>query len=172
MRRKSALLLLGALVACAHAGGGEGVLESPKTPSGASTSRGEVVFTWSSGSNSSTGDIRATLPDGTQFDGTYLQVTSQATVQDVGTYYDAWAMPGWGVARPWYQGEAEGFVQEYSGKAVAHLKSQDGTRMRCTFVLRKPLAGMQGGATGQCQLSSGETVFDAELREHKGESQG
>jgi hypothetical protein len=165
---KRAIVLLMLLAACKHAGGGEGTLETPKSAAGASESKGPVVFTWNSGADPASGTISATLPDGKRFDGTYLQVTSTTSLTSTGPYYDAWTATGWGGSSAWYSGGAEGFVTEYSGLALAHLTNPAGTRMRCKFALRKPSSGLEQGAVGQCQLSDGETIFDAKLKETHG----
>jgi hypothetical protein len=156
------LWILSLLVAgaCHHAGGGSGTLESAAGAAG-SKSEGPVTFTWQSGADPSQGQIEASLPNGTQFTGTFLQVTSSATVDDYGMYYGAWTNPGWGA--PWYDGPEAGFVTAYSGRAVAHLSAANGTKMRCKFTLRDPASGMTGGGEGDCQLSDNQTVFDANL---------
>jgi hypothetical protein len=163
--RKTTVLSFVLLAACHHAGAGEGTLQTPATPTGASAAEGEVKFSWSSGVDPSSGKIQASLPDGSTFLGTFLQVTATAEADDVGPYYDAWVGPTWGVGSPWYEGDMDGFVTEYSGRAVANLTSPEGTRMRCKFVLKNPATGLSDGATGQCQLSTGETVFDAEIKQ-------
>jgi hypothetical protein len=155
-----AVLLCGA---CRHAGAGEGVLQTPKTPTGASQSKGNVEFKWSSGADTSSGEISAVLPDQSRYEGTYLQVTATSRADSLAPYYNAWVGPRWGSSGPWYSGDTGGFVTAYSGRAVAHLTSDDGTRMRCTFSLREPSSGLLKGGIGECQLSSGETVFGAEM---------
>jgi len=153
-------LSLIALGACQHSGGGQGTLESAATATG-TKSEGAVTFMWHSGMDPSQGTISATLPNGTQFNGTFLQVTSQANVDAYGPYYAAWGDPMWG--DPWYDGPEGGFVTAYSGKAVAHHSAANGTKMRCKFNLREPANGMASGGEGDCQLSDKETVFDAQL---------
>jgi hypothetical protein len=147
---------------CAHAGTGQGQLEKP-TGQG-EQAEGPVVFNWSSDSDPSEGKLTATLSDGRVFDGTYLQLTSTTLEPTYGPYYSAWAGPRWGVGGPWYTGPQDQFVTEYSGKVIAHLTSPDDTRMRCKFVLRKPESGMLGGAQGDCQLSTKESVFGAVIK--------
>jgi hypothetical protein len=149
-----------AAAACHHAGQGQGTLEKP-SGTGTTQASGPVTFMWQSKADASQGAIEATTPTGTQFSGTYLQVTSQATEEDYGPYYGEWVSPGWGA--PWYQGPSDGFVTEYSGRVVAHLSAPTGQRMRCQFVLKDPVSGMTGGGEGDCQLSDNSTVFDARL---------
>lgn len=160
MRRTFISIGLLTLGACHHAGAGKGTLESAQGPTG-SQSEGAVTFVWNSGADPSQGAIEATLPNGTEFHGNYLQVTNTASVDAYGPYYSTWVDPGWGA--PWYAGPADGFVTEYSGRAIAHLSADDGTKMRCKFTLRDPASGMVGGGEGDCQLSNNKTVFDAEL---------
>lgn len=148
------------LLGCHHSGTGQGVLETP-SGQGATQDAGPVLFNWESKGDPTEGSIQAVLPDGTEFEGTYLQVTNQATSMSYGPYYGAWVDPMWGPA--WYSGPETGFVTEYTGKVVAHLRAASGTRMRCKFNLREPVTGMGGGGQGDCQLSSNQTVFDARL---------
>jgi hypothetical protein len=161
MRTALCLSSLLALGACSHSGAGEGTLETAATTTSGGHSKGAVTFHWESKANASDGSIQAKLPDGTAYNGTYLQVTSQATADDYGAYYSAWADPVWGA--PWYDGPADAFVTRYSGKVLANLNGQDGKRMRCTFQLQEPSSGMSGGGQGDCQLSDKETVFDARI---------
>ncbi len=158
--RKGLLLGLTFALGCHHSGTGQGTLETPVSQGGTKDA-GPVQFSWESKGDPTHGNIQAQLPDGTEFEGTYLQVTSEATATDYGPYYSVWGDPMWGPA--WYAGPAGGFVTAYSGQVVAHLRAQNGTRMRCKFVLREPLTGMGGGGQGDCQLSSNQSVFDAQL---------
>jgi hypothetical protein len=152
------------VAACSHSGAGEGTLETPST-SGGSENKGPVSFQWQSKSNASDGSIQAKLPDGKAFNGTYLQITSQASPTDYDMYYGAWSDPVWG--SPWYAGPEDGFVTRYSGRVVAHLQSDSGERMRCAFTLREPISGMSGGGVGDCQLSNKQTVFGARIEPGK-----
>jgi hypothetical protein len=156
------LVIATATTACQHSGGGAGTLEAPAAQGGGSQAKGTVAFTWHSKADPSKGSIQATMPNGKQFSGTYLQVTSRATADDYGAYYGVWRDPGWG--SPWYNGPSAGFVTMYSGQAVAHLKADNGTRMRCKFALREPESGLAGGGDGDCQLTDNRTVFDARLK--------
>jgi hypothetical protein len=56
------------------------------------------------------------------------------------------------------------FITQYSGKVLAHLRAPSGEKMRCQFVLKRPEAGLDGGGTGDCQLSTGEDIFGVELK--------
>jgi hypothetical protein len=54
------------------------------------------------------------------------------------------------------------FMQTYSGKVIALLLGDRGSKMRCRFRLANPAEGMSGGGVGECQVSGGATI-DAEL---------
>jgi hypothetical protein len=150
---------------CKHEGVGSGLLEKP--PPGASAggekTEGLVEFVWRSGADPSQGQIEATTPDGRKFIGTFIQPRSQVWSDAYDPYWDVWTSSAWGVPVPWYAGSQDAFLTAYSGKALAHLTSSDGTRMRCLFLLRDPAAGMAGGGEGDCQLSTHERVFGARL---------
>jgi hypothetical protein len=153
-----------AIAGCSHEGGGAGTLEKPVANSTqGSESAGQVAFAWRSGADSSRGTIEAHSPDGRTFEGTYLQPSYVVRQEDYGPYWDAWSSMNWGVGAPWYAGSEDDFITAYGGKALAHLTSPDGTRMRCTFVLREPVSGMSGGGEGDCQLSTNERIFHAVL---------
>ncbi|MFT3927859.1 MAG: hypothetical protein QM778_35355 [Myxococcales bacterium] len=164
MRRTCITLSLVALGACQHGGGGQGTLESAATADG-TKAEGPVTFLWHSGVDPTQGNIEATLPNGTEFNGTFLQATATVNADAYGPYYNAWGDPAWG--NPWYSGPADGFVTEYSGQVLAHLTAASGTRMRCKFSLRDPVSGMTGGGAGDCQLSDNQTIFDAQLTKGK-----
>ena len=155
-----------ALNACSHEGAGSGTLEKPvaNTTSG-SEATGKIDFTWQSGADASKGSIAAVSTDGRSFEGSFLQPTNTITASDYAPYWNAWSSYSWG-ARPWYDGPEDEFIRTYGGRALAHLTADDGTRMRCTFILRDPVSGMAGGGDGDCQLSTNEKVFHAVLREH------
>lgn len=151
------------LISCSHEGTGTGILEKPGASAGSETAAGPVEFIWRSGSDPSQGQVEAIASDGRKFVGTYIEPKTQAWLDAYGPYWDAWTSVSWGVADPWFVGTQDAFVTTYSGKALAHLASPDGTRMRCIFLLRDPAAGMAGGGEGDCQLSTHERVFGARL---------
>jgi hypothetical protein len=163
MRIRPHVLMI-VLCACTHAGGGEGELVTASSASGSEQNKGAVNFHWKSGVNTSTGTIAAQLPDGRAFQGTFLQLTSTTQESDFAPYYATWAGADWGAGDPWYTGDQDDFVTHYSGKLMAHLSSADGTNMRCEFTARRPETGLSGGAEGDCQLSTKETVFDATIQ--------
>jgi hypothetical protein len=52
-----------------------------------------------------------------------------------------------------------GFARIYTGRVIANLKSDDGqSRMRCRFIASDARAGLSAGASGDCELSSGESI--------------
>jgi hypothetical protein len=158
-----ALALL-AIAGCSHEGSGSGTLEKPVAGStSGSEAGGAIDFNWHSGADGSRGNIEAVAQDGRTFEGTYVQPSAVMRTDDFTPYWDAWSNMSWGVAAPWYVGSQDEFITSYSGKALAHLTSADGTRMRCTFVLREPVSGLAGGGEGDCQLSTNERVFHAVL---------
>jgi hypothetical protein len=163
MRIRTHVLAIG-LFACTHAGGGQGELQKSSSASGSEQNEGAVAFQWKSGADTSSGSINATLPDGRSFQGTFLQMTSTTVADDYGPYYSTWAEPGWGASGPWYTGSMDEFATRYSGKLMAHLTGTDGTNMRCQFIARRPETGLAGGAEGDCQLSTKETIFDAKIQ--------
>lgn len=167
MRSETMIVLL-VLSACHHAGSGVGTLESPATLSDARGASEQVRFAWSSGVDPSSGKMQATLADGTLFEGTFVQVKQTLALEDAAPYYEAWTSPRWGIGAPWYDGGQTEFVTAYSGTTLAHMRSADGRRMRCKFVLRDPLSGFVSGAEGQCQVSDGEMVYDAVLARRAG----
>jgi hypothetical protein len=93
----------------------------------------------------------ATMADGTIYTGQYFQMTSDATLERSG--------PGLGFG-PW-GGTGSGTL--YSGQVVADLASPAGTRLRCTFRLVHPSAGLAGGGGGLCLEPNGR-VIDVSLR--------
>lgn len=170
-RRAACVALTCALGAgCRHSGAGKGDLQSAPAPTtGAETSKGSVAFIWKSKSDPSQGKIEATLADGRRFTGEYLQMTHTATETAITPYWNAWTAPAWGPPGFGYGGPATAtaFVTEYSGQVLAHLREAHGQKMRCRFVLKHPDRGVTDGASGDCQLSTGESVFGATLREGK-----
>jgi hypothetical protein len=151
------------LISCSHEGVGTGVLEKPGASAGGEKTEGPVEFVWRSGTDPSQGQIDAITSDERRFVGTYIQPRARAWLAAYGPYWDVWTNRAWGVPDPWFNGTQDAFVTTYSGKALAHLTSTDGTRMRCVFLLRDPAAGMAGGGEGDCQLSTHERVFGARL---------
>ena len=156
------LLVVVALGCMRSSGGGLGELEEVRgAASGADLPVGQVRFSWQSGSVADEGTIRATLPDGLAFEGTYLQVTDTEWQSNYGPYWRAWTDTDWGTPNPWYVGPQYSFVTHYSGKVMAQLSGTDGTRMRCVITLHNPPRGLAGGGDGDCQLSTDENILDA-----------
>jgi hypothetical protein len=163
MRRMATVVV--ALVACVAAAGcatsgvGRGQVEAPGKPE----AEGEAVFVWRADADARRGTIEAVLPDGRDFRGTFLQVTSATVAQDIGPGYWSAAGPGygWGYMAGY---DSSTFVRHYSGRVLAQLDGPEGETMRCLFQLARPEDGPASGGMGACELSSGERIEDATLR--------
>ena len=154
------------LAGCSTSGTAEGAL-IPAQPPFATDERqpvagldsADVVFSWESSTlNPLRGDINTTLPDGRTFSGTYFQVTQTVSERDFGPMWEGWG-PYWGYD------DFDGYVVFYSGRVVANLKSPDGERMRCQFVLAEPTDGLAGGGEGSCLLHDGTRIANVVLYE-------
>jgi len=115
-----------------------------------------VQFSWAAAASGASGEMNATLADGRQFRGAFLQVQNDRLVapQQVWT---GWKY-GW---RNWSWddfGTAPLFEMLYRGEVVANLKGPHDDRMRCRFTLNDLPSGMPGGGRGQCQVASGIVV--------------
>jgi hypothetical protein len=142
---KWALPVLAAFAAgCATTGTGVG--------SGLSDSN-TVTFDWRS-SDSISGMMRATLSDGRTYSGQFLQITSDATVDNLSPF---WVQmdPGWPLY-DWTGGPE--FLTHYSGNVLADLAAPDGARMHCRLKLAHPSSGMAGGGRGECQIPGGVPI--------------
>jgi hypothetical protein len=144
------------------------------TPQGGSA---RVTFVWrSEPGDPREGKISVVLPDGRSFEGEYRQVSSSAPVDFYRPLWSGWD-PYWANWRtPWYDrpygGDWNGWITVYEGRVVARLKArQSAEYMRCRFALDNPDQGLAGGGTGDCQLSSGAEIKNAEL-EVKGDDTG
>jgi hypothetical protein len=139
------------LLACTTMGIGTGTVTPGNTP---------VAFSWTSKDGGNTGTMSATLGTDGTFTGPFLQATS--TVQSEGYeplwagWQTGWADWGYWDGFPGFPGTT--FTTSYSGKVLANLQGPDTQRLRCSFQLNNPPAGMGGGGQGQCQFSSGRTV--------------
>ncbi len=141
------LLLLFPVIApgCAAMGTGIGC-----TQSGAS----RTAFIWRS-FNVHSGTMQATSSDGTNYSGSYYQMTRDANF-DSATLFDGW-YSGWDET-DWGVGPSPDSVRRYTVRVVANLASPSGSRMRCIFQLAYPSYGMLGGGGGECQLPGGEAI--------------
>jgi hypothetical protein len=128
-----------------------------------------VAFKWKSKRDPAQGKIEATLGDGRHFAGDYLQLTQTTTETSIPPFVGAWLGPTWGAPSFFWYGNRSttAFVTRYSGQMLAHLRENNGQKMRCRFLLQHPSRGVTDGATGDCQLSTGETIFGATLRKGK-----
>ncbi len=152
-----ALILTSA--ACSTTGTAVGELKEPTGKAEATT------FVWKSdAADPDRGQISGTLPDGTHYSGRYFEVIKTAEADVYGPAWEGWSpyWSGWMVRG--YDGPSTaldwpGFVQVYTGRVIANLKSDDQTvRLRCRFAIDDPRAGLVGGGTGDCQLSNGEAI--------------
>jgi len=96
--------------------------------------------------------MKATLSDGTSYNGQFFEITDETTADTIGPIWYS----GWPDA-PYWEDPAD-FVTHYSGRVVANLRARDGERMRCSFDLIQPRVGMSGGGSGQCEMPDGSTI--------------
>lgn len=143
---------------CATSGVGTGRLVA-----GGQASPGAVSFEWHASADATRGTIAVVLPDGRDFFGNFMQVTSTTVSQDLNPYWSAWGTPwyGWHGTGAYNDGA---FVRHYSGHVIAQLRGPEGQRMRCSFQLARPEDGPRSGGQGECELSNGDRIDYAELR--------
>lgn len=153
--RWRAIILPVFAVACTSSGAGTGTLVEP------SGDQGRVLFHWEGGATE--GRIETVMPDGTVFEGRYVQVTQTIRDDSLAPLWDGWGAywPNWDV--PWgTYGAPDGgysmFTRVYGGRVLATLESPSGERMRCRFTLAEPEEGLEGGAQGDCQLQDGSEI--------------
>jgi len=148
------LMLAGGLSACVHTGTIAGRMGTPKGLPAA------VIFDYRSERFGEGGKISVALPNGEEFKGKYVQVTSTTTADVVEPVFYGPVWAPWG--DPWFGTDNQAFVRNYSGKVVATLFGNRGNTMRCRFTLADPSAGMSGGGVGECQVSNGVKI-DAQI---------
>jgi hypothetical protein len=110
-----------------------------------------VKFSWA-GSGNVSGSMTATFASGETFRGRFFQITSNLT-DELGPQGPIWHQEG-----PYDVGPELQYVAHYTGRVVADLSRSDGAQMRCRFELTRPVAGIAGGARGECQLPDGPSV--------------
>jgi hypothetical protein len=149
----AAALAAAGLAACTTIGVGNGQLQPGNTP---------VELNWSSDDGGMSGVMSARLGTGVSFTGPFAQITQQERTLTSEGPGESWpgVWDGWGT-QVTYPGD--GVATLYSGAVEANLAAAGGRRMRCHFTLNAPVAGMNGGGQGACQLDDGRTV-DAVLR--------
>lgn len=153
------------LASCAHAGMGEGRVSEPLDgPRTSGAEEAPAKFTWRSGLDASAGEIQCTLPNGKVYAGKFAQIRPEFDAYETGPVFVGWSSPTW-ARDPWYGGPPAMIDGVHVGKIVALLKSKDGARMRCRFLVVKPDSGMTGGVSGQCLLSDQTSIDDVELPE-------
>lgn len=138
---------LAATAACTTMGTGSGELAKAGGP---------VSFSWKASGADTSGQMSATLADGRQFDGPFVQMTRERRVE-LEPLWIGWPHR-WADWRWRTFGPSEAFETVYGGQVVANLKGPGSDRMRCRFTLNAPSAGMAGGGQGQCQLADGRQV--------------
>ncbi|MCV2368696.1 hypothetical protein [Roseateles oligotrophus] len=151
----AAMLLQGCATTSSGAGLGHRMTDS------VSTSEGKTInFAWTSEDGGVTGTLSATLDNGANFSGPFMQVTRETHLRHFDPYWVGWRhgwrdWPAWGPA-----GNGTDLVTHYSGRVIARLQGPGDLRMRCVLHLKAPAKGMGAGGQGQCELSDGRK-FDA-----------
>jgi hypothetical protein len=140
--RAGLLLMVALAVGCATTKTGSGSAVSGTNP---------VKFGWTSRDNVS-GSMTATVANAGTFTGRFSQVTSGLT-DELGSQGQIWHQEGLYDVGPGLQ-----YVPHYTGRVVANLSGSGGVQMRCRFELMRPVDGMAGGASGECQLPDGLSV--------------
>ena len=156
-RAIAAATLLAATAGCTTTGSGIGDSRSPGM---------SATFTWKA-QGATTGEMTASLANGSHYAGRFFQITQETQVDNLEPLWAGWGpvgpyrrwRGGWGGGRAgWgYWGPDQSFVTHYSGKVLANLKGPEGN-MRCRFTLARPSGGMAGGGDGQCQLPGGAKI--------------
>lgn len=152
----AAAVLLGGCVA-------SGPIKGTLTAPGAKPT--PVTMHYRSARFSQNGTITTTLPSGESFSGRYLQVASDTNAETLDPYWGGWGIgwEGWGGWTddygPYIPGaDVPTFVRNYSGKVIATLLGDRGSRMRCRFRLANPTQGMSSGGVGECEVSGGGKI--------------
>lgn len=158
------MLLLAALLAgCVSKGWIAGRLAAPGDRAAPTT---PVTLSFVGERFGNGGTLGVALPDGEEYSGRYLQITTAATADILGWgwgYGVGWG-PYWADWGPWGAGPWYGpsdwttFVRTYSGSVVATLFGSAGHTMRCRFQLASPATGMAGGGVGECETSDGRRI--------------
>ena len=134
-------------VACTSMGSGTGSVSPGNAP---------VTFDWTSKDGGNTGTMSATVANGADFSGPFVQITSDIRTEALEPMWNGWrrGWNDWG----WRAFPETEFSTQYSGTVIANLKGPDSQLLRCRFQLNNPIAGMRGGGQGECQFSGGRTV--------------
>ncbi len=104
--------------------------------------------------------------DGERFVGQYLRITGKHPVAKVRRFYLAWNAEAFDDYRvgpsgaTWVRTEMtfDLFRERYKDTVVATLIGNRGSKMRCRFSLEDHDVGLPGGATGSCQVSTGDEL--------------
>lgn len=124
-----------------------------------------VAMSYRSQRFTNNGTMTATTPDGQQYTGPYLQVTSDTTGEMMDPYWGGWGT-GWDGWTPWSDdygpwiagADVPTVLRNYSGKVIASLSGNRGGQMRCRFRLADPEEGMSGGGLGECETATGDRI--------------
>jgi len=163
------VIVLTGLVLSGCATTGTAVGEVPKATGGSTT----VTLVWKSEATTpERGKISGTMPDGTHYSGKYFQVIA-GYEQAYGPAWQGWPNYWYDWPTPWDPTAVNmtsgwpQFVKIYSGRVIANLQADDDSkrRLRCRFVLERPMDGLAGGGIGECQSSTGEVIQDVSLNE-------
>ncbi|MCI0547089.1 MAG: hypothetical protein L0027_07370 [Candidatus Rokubacteria bacterium] len=151
------LLACLAATGCAATGGFTGRLELPGQPPA------PVTFAYRTDPLSTGGQMFVTLPSGELFTGRYFQSTSATEAQSLDQLPSGWESGNydWGPYDDdsWHGIEESPLLErQYSRKVRVALQSDQGRLLRCRITLADPAAGLGGGGSGRCLLSTGGRI--------------
>jgi hypothetical protein len=167
--RLTSVLALTATLGCTTSGTATGQLVQSGASSIPVTPAKYVTFVWrSDAGNPHRGEISVVLPSGAAYEGTYRQVSRRYPIEFYRPMWIGWR-PYWSDWHtPWYGHpftDLNGWLTVYEGRVVARLEATNSADfMRCRFVLDDPSKGLAGGGRGDCQLSGGAMIQNAELQ--------
>jgi hypothetical protein len=104
--------------------------------------------------------------EGERFVGEYIRVTGLHPDAKLGRFHISWSSTVFDdfeagpSGRPWRRttSTVTTFRERHRGAVIAHLIGDRGSQMRCRFDLEDPASGLPGGATGACQVSTGQEI--------------
>lgn len=121
-----------------------------------------LTMSWESGLLGDSGTMKAVMPDGERFSGSYTVVKQAMARGRIDSAWEGDLPPDaqgqiddsmWGAAR-----DRGAFVRTHLNKAIATLKGDRGSTMLCRFTLDAAEAGLRGGGAGSCQTSKGARI--------------
>ena len=160
MERTASRMLI-ALFALGAAGCANGPVSGGVTVPG-QLAAAPLTMNWESGLFGGSGTMKAVMPDGERFSGSYVVVNRGMSKYRVDPAWAGAESAGdrgdiddtmWGAAR-----DHVAFVNSHVNKAIATLKGDHGSTMLCRFSLLASEAGMRGGGSGSCQTSKGAKI--------------